>query len=104
VGSGKSSLLAALLGDIKKNRGKVRTRLRGSCEASSSHEGSSTLTTFVRHHQVTVRGDVALITQQAWIQNATLKDNILYGSEYDPERFVLTMHTRMRTRTHGDCI
>lgn len=58
VGSGKSSLLAALLGDIKKNRGKV-----------------------------TVRGDVALVTQQAWIQNATLKDNILYGSEYDHERY-----------------
>jgi tRNA isopentenyl-2-thiomethyl-A-37 hydroxylase MiaE len=33
-----------------------------------------------------VRGDVALVTQQAWIQNATLKDNILYGSEYDHER------------------
>jgi hypothetical protein len=34
-----------------------------------------------------VRGDVALVTQQAWIQNATLKDNILYGSEYDHERY-----------------
>jgi ABC-type branched-subunit amino acid transport system ATPase component len=58
VGSGKSSLLAALLGDIKKTRGKV-----------------------------IMRGDMALVTQQAWIQNATLKDNILYGSEYDHERY-----------------
>lgn len=30
---------------------------------------------------VTVQGSVAYIPQQAWIQNASLKDNILFGGE-----------------------
>jgi ABC-type multidrug transport system fused ATPase/permease subunit len=58
VGSGKSALLSALLGDSHKRKG-----------------------------QVMVSGSVALVTQQAWIQNATLKDNILYGDSYDYARY-----------------
>uniref|UniRef100_A0A1I8JEZ1 ABC-type glutathione-S-conjugate transporter n=1 Tax=Macrostomum lignano TaxID=282301 RepID=A0A1I8JEZ1_9PLAT len=46
VGSGKSSLVSGILGDMLKLRG-----------------------------QVTLRGSVALVAQQAWIQNATLRDN-----------------------------
>ncbi|XP_068452238.1 multidrug resistance-associated protein 1 isoform X2 [Clinocottus analis] len=52
VGSGKSSLLSALLGEMDKLEGTV-----------------------------TVKGSVAYVPQQAWIQNATLKDNILFGQE-----------------------
>jgi len=58
VGSGKSALLGALLGDLHKRAG-----------------------------QVTVRGSMALVAQQAWIQNASLRDNILYGYPYDPARY-----------------
>lgn len=28
-------------------------------------------------------GQVAYVSQQAWIQNATLRDNILFGKSYD---------------------
>ncbi|XP_051994919.1 multidrug resistance-associated protein 1 [Xyrauchen texanus] len=52
VGSGKSSLLSAMLGEMEKKSG-----------------------------HVTVKGSVAYVPQQAWIQNATLKDNILFGWE-----------------------
>ncbi|KTF80935.1 hypothetical protein cypCar_00017707 [Cyprinus carpio] len=52
VGSGKSSLLSAMLGEMEKKSG-----------------------------HVTVSGSVAYVPQQAWIQNATLKDNILFGHE-----------------------
>ncbi|KAL0992606.1 hypothetical protein UPYG_G00095640 [Umbra pygmaea] len=52
VGSGKSSLLSALLGEMEKLEGSVY-----------------------------VKGSVAYVPQQAWIQNATLKDNILFGQE-----------------------
>ncbi|KAM8825503.1 multidrug resistance-associated protein 1-like isoform 1-T1 [Synchiropus picturatus] len=52
VGSGKSSLLSALLGEMEKMEGSV-----------------------------SVKGSVAYVPQQAWIQNATLKDNILFGQE-----------------------
>ncbi|KIW17671.1 hypothetical protein PV08_04866 [Exophiala spinifera] len=53
VGSGKTSLLAALAGDMRKTGGKVRM-------ASTR----------------------AFCPQYAWIQNATLKDNILFGKPY----------------------
>ncbi|KAL7635871.1 UNVERIFIED_CONTAM: hypothetical protein RMT77_013688 [Armadillidium vulgare] len=50
VGAGKSSLCSAILGEMEKISGKV-----------------------------SVKGSVAYVPQQAWIQNATLEDNILFG-------------------------
>lgn len=37
--------------------------------------------------QVELRGRVAYVPQQAWICNATLKDNILFGNEYDEAKY-----------------
>jgi ATP-binding cassette subfamily C (CFTR/MRP) protein 1 len=54
VGSGKSSLLGALAGDMRRTGG-----------------------------DVTFAGSRAFCPQYAWIQNATLKDNITFGKEYD---------------------
>lgn len=34
-----------------------------------------------------LQGSLAYVPQQAWIQNATLKDNILFGSELDEARY-----------------
>ncbi|KAI4481391.1 hypothetical protein M0804_009511 [Polistes exclamans] len=50
VGSGKSSLISAFLGEMDKLNGRVNTK-----------------------------GSVAYVSQQAWIQNATLQDNVLFG-------------------------
>uniref|UniRef100_A0A8C4XUT6 ATP-binding cassette sub-family C member 5 n=1 Tax=Falco tinnunculus TaxID=100819 RepID=A0A8C4XUT6_FALTI len=58
VGSGKTSLISAILGQM--------TLLEGS---------------------VAVSGTFAYVAQQAWILNATLRDNILFGKEYDEERY-----------------
>lgn len=58
VASGKSSLLQALLGEMNKLSGNV-----------------------------TVRGKVAYVAQTAFILNATLRDNVTFGLEYDEERF-----------------
>ncbi|XP_062499702.1 multidrug resistance-associated protein 1-like [Corticium candelabrum] len=58
VGSGKSSLLSALLGEMEKENG-----------------------------HVTMRGSVAYAGQQAWIQNATVKDNVLFGKPLDQQRY-----------------
>ena len=52
VGCGKSSLLSALLGEMSKVSGKVN-----------------------------IIEDVAYVPQQAWMQNASVKDNILFGKE-----------------------
>ncbi|KAJ2363576.1 hypothetical protein IW150_006699, partial [Coemansia sp. RSA 2607] len=56
VGSGKSSLVSAILGDMFKVSGNVF-----------------------------IRGSIAYVPQQPWIINATLQDNILFGHELDPE-------------------
>eukprot|EP01087_Luapelamoeba_hula_P012571 TRINITY_DN3508_c0_g1_i1.p1 TRINITY_DN3508_c0_g1~~TRINITY_DN3508_c0_g1_i1.p1 ORF type:complete len:1538 (+),score=302.45 TRINITY_DN3508_c0_g1_i1:61-4674(+) len=58
VGSGKSALLSALLGDICKLGGKVQ-----------------------------LSGSLALVTQQPWIQNATLRENIIYGTPFDQAKY-----------------
>uniref|UniRef100_A0A673BMF8 ATP-binding cassette sub-family C member 5 n=1 Tax=Sphaeramia orbicularis TaxID=375764 RepID=A0A673BMF8_9TELE len=58
VGSGKSSLLAALLGQM--------TLLEG---------------------RVAAGGGFAYVSQQAWILNHSLKENILFGNEYDREKY-----------------
>uniref|UniRef100_A0A9J8CZ43 ATP-binding cassette sub-family C member 5 n=1 Tax=Cyprinus carpio carpio TaxID=630221 RepID=A0A9J8CZ43_CYPCA len=58
VGSGKSSLLSALLGQM--------TLLGGS---------------------VAVNGDFAYVAQQAWILNDSLRENILFGKQYIEEKY-----------------
>ena len=56
VGSGKSSLLAALAGDMRKTAGKV-----------------------------TLGANRAFCPQYAWIQNATVKENIVFGQDFNEE-------------------
>ncbi|KAF9570989.1 Multidrug resistance-associated protein 1 [Mortierella alpina] len=58
VGQGKSSLLSAMIGDMYKLEGRVQ-----------------------------ISGRVAYVPQQAWITNASLKDNILFGTEYNEARY-----------------
>ena len=60
VGSGKSSLLSAILGDME--------RVDGSVNVERSER-------------------IGYVAQQPWIQNATLRDNILFGSKYDMYRY-----------------
>ncbi|MCJ8738368.1 hypothetical protein PDJAM_G00034890 [Pangasius djambal] len=58
VGCGKTSLVSALLGEMEKLDG-----------------------------EISIRGSVAYVPQQAWIQNATLRDNILFGRPYIEEKY-----------------
>ncbi|XP_033647324.1 ATP-binding cassette sub-family C member 9-like [Asterias rubens] len=60
VGSGKSSLLSAILGEM------------------------TTMGGFI---QVRDRTKVALAAQKPWLLNATLRDNILFSEPYDSKRF-----------------
>ena len=40
-----------------------------------------------------MQGSVAYVPQQAWIQNATVRDNILFGRTFDPKRYCKTIRT-----------
>ncbi|GJJ75953.1 hypothetical protein EMPS_08311 [Entomortierella parvispora] len=58
VGSGKSSLLQAMIGNMTMTEGEI------------------------------VRGtNISYASQTAWIQNATIRDNILFDTPYDKERY-----------------
>jgi hypothetical protein len=41
---------------------------------------------------VVVGGSVSYCPQRAWIQNATVRDNILFGSPFDQERYERVIH------------
>lgn len=41
---------------------------------------------------IAVDGSFAYVAQQAWILNATLRDNILFGKEFDEDRSVVCVH------------
>ncbi|KIN05934.1 hypothetical protein OIDMADRAFT_154548 [Oidiodendron maius Zn] len=62
VGAGKSSFLQALLGDLWKVRG-----------------------------EVVVHGSTAYVAQQAWVMNASVKENILFGHRFDPAFYERTV-------------
>ncbi|KAG8328059.1 Canalicular multispecific organic anion transporter 1 [Homalodisca vitripennis] len=62
VGSGKSSLISAFLGEMDKVSGYVNTK-----------------------------GRIAYVPQQAWIQNTTVKENILFGSNYESKKYSHTV-------------
>ena len=41
-----------------------------------------TLSDLFQETAVNLQGSIAYVAQQAWIQNQTLRDNILFGKEY----------------------
>lgn len=79
VGSGKSSLLSALLGEMNRLEGRVNTKV---CRKKYSHflTNVSLLCHFICKFYL--QGSIAYVTQQAWLQNATLRDNILFLKPY----------------------
>ncbi|KAL8158488.1 hypothetical protein V2J09_000025 [Rumex salicifolius] len=62
VGSGKSTLLAAVLGEVPCIQGTVD-----------------------------VYGKIAYVSQTAWIQSGTIRDNILFGSSMEKDRYQETL-------------
>ncbi|XP_023214157.1 multidrug resistance-associated protein 4-like, partial [Centruroides sculpturatus] len=63
VGSGKTSLLMSMLGEIPINSGKV-----------------------------SVKGKIAYASQEAWVFNETIKENILFGEEYQEDKYRRVLH------------
>ncbi|KAG0330341.1 hypothetical protein BG000_011734 [Podila horticola] len=64
VGSGKSSLVGALLGEMYRYSGTVKAH-----------------------------GSLAYVAQSAWILNDTVRNNILFGRPYDKERYLNTVRS-----------
>ncbi|XP_074658407.1 ATP-binding cassette sub-family C member 5-like isoform X2 [Tubulanus polymorphus] len=64
VGSGKSSLISAILKQAHQLGGRMH-----------------------------VNGTVAYVAQQAWIINSTVKENIIFGSKFDKNRYAQCLHS-----------
>lgn len=47
----------------------------------------------VNHVTFPFQGSVAYVPQQAWIQNATLRENILFGRTFDSKRYAKAIYT-----------
>ena len=43
-------------------------------------------------HPIYVQGTTSFVEQQPWIQNMTLRRNILFEKEFEPRRYVETIH------------
>ncbi|XP_077866270.1 ATP-binding cassette sub-family C member 9-like [Saccoglossus kowalevskii] len=61
VGTGKSSILSAMLGEM--------TTISGTVQFNGNH------------------GNISYCSQKAWLQNATLRDNILFGEQYNNDKY-----------------
>jgi ABC-type bacteriocin/lantibiotic exporter with double-glycine peptidase domain len=64
VGAGKSTLLSSFLGETQKKSGKV-----------------------------IIKSSMGYAAQQAWIQNASVKENILFGRPYDEQKYMDVIHS-----------
>ena len=64
VGSGKSSLMSALLGEMDKLRGTVE-----------------------------IRNKIAFVPQEAWIRNATIRENIILNKVFDEKKYKAVLET-----------
>eukprot|EP00762_Andalucia_godoyi_P004436 ANDGO_08139.mRNA.1 ABC transporter C family member 3 len=72
IASGKSSLLAAALGEMHRHSGHVE-----------------------------VHGSKAYVAQEAWIQNATVRENILMGEEWNQQKYENTLRVCALERDIG---
>ena len=68
VGSGKSSLLSAIVGEMVRTKGKLDI-----------------------NHICLTKG-MGFVPQDPWIQNATIRDNILFGKIFDYSRYSAVLH------------
>lgn len=78
IGSGKSSFLSSILGEIPKVSGQVK-----------------------------ISGTTAYVSQSAWIQTGNIEDNILFGSQMDKARYknaiqACTLKKDLGLFSHGD--
>ncbi|KAJ1479970.1 P-loop containing nucleoside triphosphate hydrolase protein, partial [Baffinella frigidus] len=72
VGAGKSTLLSALLGEAPCKEGSVSV----------------------------IEGRLGYVPQQAWVLNASVKDNILMGQPFDEAKYARAVHAASLQQVH----
>ena len=97
TGSGKTSLLNAIIGEMIHLPENILKEF-GSDYARKISEGEMRYmedallnTDLTGNSPVTVDGLTSYCEQQAWIQNGKLRDNVLFGSDFDKRTYVETI-------------
>lgn len=79
TGSGKSLLLAAILGEVDKITGTIRVPKMQPLQ--ERYESKATKDNWI------IDSAIAYVAQIPWIENATIKNNILFGLPHDADRY-----------------
>lgn len=82
LGSGKSSVLSAITGEMHISSGCVKVNV--SLELLKKVHMYAPK---CKRASYVVQGQLAIVSQQAWIMNCTLRENVLFGNSYDKERY-----------------
>lgn len=79
TGAGKSLLLASILGEAELITGKITGPKAPSVEARHDHK--------VNKNDWIIDSVIAYVAQTPWVENASIKDNILFDLPYDAGRY-----------------
>ncbi|KAG9104879.1 hypothetical protein FRC06_006704 [Ceratobasidium sp. 370] len=97
IGSGKTLLLLALLGEADVLAGQLLApRSPPDALAALSQQHGLSRSNWI------VKGICAYVPQSAWLQNDSIKNNILFGLPYDPERYLQTIEAHFAIIEDGD--
>jgi len=79
TGSGKSLLLAAILGEVEVLSGYIQ--VPRAPPAMQRFDSKATAADWI------IPTAISFVSQNPWIENATIKNNILFGLPFDPIRY-----------------
>eukprot|EP00536_Pseudo-nitzschia_multiseries_P006315 jgi/Psemu1/14958/gm1.14958_g len=82
VGSGKSALIKAVLGELTA----VPKIIVESSDDSDAKELSQP-EDLMNRPEVTLHGNIGYCSQEAWVPKGTLRDAVVFGRDYDDERY-----------------
>ncbi|KAJ9657678.1 hypothetical protein H2201_008084 [Coniosporium apollinis] len=99
TGSGKSLLLAAILGEADILGGTITVPQAPPLHDRHDHKANKS--------NWVIPSAIAFVSQQPWIENCTFKDNILFGLPFDKERYdkvisACAMEKDLEMLTDGD--
>ncbi|KAJ2756703.1 hypothetical protein GGI19_000638 [Coemansia pectinata] len=105
TGSGKSSLLSALVGEMTLTHGRILLpTVNSRLDSNSDYKYRDIIE--LSGEGLAIR-DIAYVAQEAWLQNATIRKNILFGEQYDASRYeevlrVCALKPDLRILSAGD--
>lgn len=80
VGSGKSALIKALLGELSPVP-------RTIVDSTYQPNGSGGVSSFINPPQVVCKGPVSYSSQESWLPKGSIRDAIVFGRDYDENRY-----------------